>query len=235
MTLKRCFQVRQMQYSTQARTESPTLKAAVKTTPLVGRATQALTAKEKTIHEQGLVSVLKQIHDDLDNAVFDAYGWPHDLSDEEILERLVALNHERAEEEAQGKIRWLRPEFQDPNYQKKQQAKLALPADATGTDRKSPLPGGGEGPRGYPGEGAGRKSKQTPKSKEKLKKQPWPKTLPERITAVRSALVDQGQPADAKEVAKLFKGAKSDTVEELLETLIAVGQARLTDDGRYAA
>lgn len=26
----------------------------------------------------------------------DAYGWPHDLSDEEILERLLALNLERA-------------------------------------------------------------------------------------------------------------------------------------------
>jgi hypothetical protein len=39
------------------------------------RSGEALTAKEKVIHEQGLVSVLKQIHDDLDAAVFDAYGW----------------------------------------------------------------------------------------------------------------------------------------------------------------
>jgi hypothetical protein len=28
--------------------------------------------------------------------VCDAYGWPHDLSDEQILERLLALNLERA-------------------------------------------------------------------------------------------------------------------------------------------
>ena len=42
------------------------------------------------------MSVLKQIHDELDAAVFDAYGWPHDLSDEEILARLLALNLERA-------------------------------------------------------------------------------------------------------------------------------------------
>jgi hypothetical protein len=28
----------------------------------------------------------------LDEAVFAAYGWPNDLSDEEILERLLALN-----------------------------------------------------------------------------------------------------------------------------------------------
>jgi hypothetical protein len=29
-------------------------------------------------------------------AVFDAYGWPHDLSDEEGLTRLLALNLKRA-------------------------------------------------------------------------------------------------------------------------------------------
>ena len=35
-------------------------------------------------------------HRKLDAAVLDAYGWPHDLSDEDILERLLALNLERA-------------------------------------------------------------------------------------------------------------------------------------------
>lgn len=38
------------------------------------RAVQELNAKERVIHEQGLVSVLKQIHDELDAAVFEAYG-----------------------------------------------------------------------------------------------------------------------------------------------------------------
>ena len=35
-------------------------------------------------------------HRRLDDAVLDAYGWPHDLGDEEILGQLLALNHERA-------------------------------------------------------------------------------------------------------------------------------------------
>jgi type II restriction/modification system DNA methylase subunit YeeA len=35
-------------------------------------------------------------HQKLDHAVLDAYGWPHDISDEEILERLLALNLARA-------------------------------------------------------------------------------------------------------------------------------------------
>jgi hypothetical protein len=78
------------------------------------RAGTALDAKEKVIHEHGLVSVLKQIHDELDVAVAAAYDWPVDLSDDEILTRLVALNHERAAEEKRGLIRWLRPEFQAP-------------------------------------------------------------------------------------------------------------------------
>lgn len=39
---------------------------------------------------------LAQAHARLDRAVFEAYGWAHDLSDEEILERLLALNLERA-------------------------------------------------------------------------------------------------------------------------------------------
>ncbi|MGE3802360.1 MAG: class I SAM-dependent DNA methyltransferase [Candidatus Kapaibacterium sp.] len=37
-------------------------------------------------------------HKKLDNAVFDAYGWPHDLNEEEILERLLTLNLERGKE-----------------------------------------------------------------------------------------------------------------------------------------
>ncbi|MCB9214460.1 MAG: type IIL restriction-modification enzyme MmeI [Candidatus Kapaibacterium sp.] len=37
-------------------------------------------------------------HKKLDNAVFDTYGWPHDLSEEQILERLLALNLERGKE-----------------------------------------------------------------------------------------------------------------------------------------
>lgn len=79
------------------------------------RSGEELTAKEKRVHEQGLVSVLQQLHDELDTAVAEAYGWPVDLTDEMILEHLVALNKERAKEEEQGLVRWLRPEYQCPS------------------------------------------------------------------------------------------------------------------------
>jgi hypothetical protein len=35
-------------------------------------------------------------HKKLDQAVLDAYAWPHDLTDDQILERLLALNLQRA-------------------------------------------------------------------------------------------------------------------------------------------
>ncbi len=77
---------------------------------------RALTDAERDIHDRGLVTLIRQHHDDIDAFVAQAYGWPADLSDEEILTRLVALNKERAAEEAKGLIRWLRPEFQAPDY-----------------------------------------------------------------------------------------------------------------------
>ena len=43
---------------------------------------------------------LENAHRKLDKAVFAAYGWPADLSKDEILARLLALNHERAAAQA---------------------------------------------------------------------------------------------------------------------------------------
>ena len=87
-----------------------------------------LTLKEKEIHNTGLVGVLKTLHDELDAAVLQAYGWA-DLqaglaasptcpefatARDELLIRLVALNAQRAAEKARGQVRWLRPAFQNP-------------------------------------------------------------------------------------------------------------------------
>lgn len=72
---------------------------------------EAFSESDRTYNDKALVSTLKQIHDELDIAVFEAYGWQPTLSDEEILERLVKLNGDRAEEERNGLIRWLRPEY----------------------------------------------------------------------------------------------------------------------------
>ena len=189
-------------------------------------ATQVLTAKERKIHDDGLVSVLKQIHDDLDAAVFEACSWPGTLSDEEILERLVALNHERAAEEAAGKIRWLRPEFQCPQTgepMKTQQTFTEADEDEDDSEDEPKAKGKGQGKQKAPAKPA------------KPTKADWPATLPERIRAVRHALTTHAKPATAADIANQFSRANKAHVAELLETLVAVGQARVTAGGEYAA
>ena len=73
---------------------------------------ETLDDKDKAFNQKALVSTLKQIHDELDLAVFSAYGW-EDLGNTEvrsenveemILERRVKLNAERAEEEENGAL-----------------------------------------------------------------------------------------------------------------------------------
>ena len=85
--------------------------------PQPGRAQRGRKARLR----DGLVLILKELHDKLNAAVADAYGWPVELPKEEILARLVALNRERAKEETRGLVRWLRPEYQVPRYGSAQQ------------------------------------------------------------------------------------------------------------------
>ncbi|MEX0670696.1 MAG: DNA methyltransferase [Pirellulales bacterium] len=201
------------------------------------RSGEALTIKDKKIHDDGLVSVLKKIHDDLDAAVFDAYGWPATLTDDEILERLVALNHERAAEEKRGLIRWLRPEFQNSSRTKAgggdvQQTLAEADIDDDDADDDTTEPGVEKPKRGR---GAAKKSAGRVAKAPKASKQSWPKDLAEQTRAVRSALAAVGGIMTAADVAKQFKNAKSPRVEEILATLVALGHARRTDDGYASA
>lgn len=113
-----------------------------------------LSDKDRDVAERGCVSLFRQYHDAIDVGVAEAYGWgdliiqekdrPSTSSgrtvwvagaDELILERLVALNKERAAEEARGIVRWLRPEYQQAGYVAPiVQKSLDLPAEAKGAD-----------------------------------------------------------------------------------------------------
>jgi len=157
------------------------------------------------------VSVLKQIHDDLDAAVFDAYGWPATLTDEEILERLVALNAERAEEEKRGLIRWLRPEFQNPAGPKAVQKTMDVEPDDDEIKTKTP---------------------QTAKPQAKVA---WPKKLAEQAQVVAAQLQAAPKPVTPAELAKSFTRANVDQLTEMLETLVSLGKARELKSGKFAA
>ena len=173
-----------------------------------------LTAKDKTIHEQGLVAVLRQLHDELDTAVLEAYGW-QDLAPtatDALLDRLVALNAERAAEEAAGHIRWLRPDFQNPSavVDTQKQAKMDLPQNRPSTATTSAQPAA---------------------------KRHWPAALPEQVTAIAQTLADSPTPLSDSEIAERFtgKGPWKKRLPQLLETLVALGRARMSGDGRFGA
>ena len=177
------------------------------------RAGEALNAKDRETHDKGLISVLKQIHDDLDAAVLEAYGWtdialataPADLlahggQDAEALEqviltRLVALNHERAAEEKRGHVRWLRPDFQAADADTAQQSEIGL----TGEDDATP-------------------ETAAPVILD------WPAELPAQVAALRKLLPSVGQ--DPESLAACF-GRKSQKrtaqITAILDTLKALG------------
>lgn len=165
---------------------------------------EALSDKDKDVHERGLVSVLKDLHERLDVAVAAAYGWDAALDDDAILEKLVALNHERAKEEAAGKVRWLRPEYQAPDEAK--QAKAVQTKMDVGEGVALPA-----------------------------QKQPWPKTLPEQVAAVREVLDAAEAPMRGEDVARCFKSANKNKVAEVLATLEALSQIHRVGTERFAA
>ncbi len=78
------------------------------------------------------------------------------------------------------------------------------------------------------------KKNKRPKATIKLEKQPWPKTLPERMVAIQTALGRHDGPADATSIAAYYTRANKTEVTLLLETLAAVGNVRRLDDGRFA-
>lgn len=182
------------------------------------RSGEKLNDKEKLIHQQGLVSILRELHDQLDRAVFAAYGWD-DLADklvglpgattplsdkpetqaeaeEELLSRLVALNAERAAEEARGYIRWLRPEYQNPTATKPvQQTEIDIEIEET---EKTPT--------------------------DKITKQPWPKSMREQVAAVRSIL--QAQTLSIEDIANHFKRSPKNAVQSVIDALEELGMVQ---------
>jgi hypothetical protein len=224
------------------------------------RSGEPLTAKEKLIHDQGLVTVLRQIHDELDEAVLEAYGWgdlrsrdipvanketPHSCGvsesaadaprealspsvplspsrqecrdsllppagrerfEEELLTRLVALNHARAAEEKRGLIRWLRPEYQNSTASAPQPVQAALAGTETADHSKSNI----------------QNSTSLP---------PWPDRLPDQVAILRKLITTGGRnvaaPYDAEALSGLFgrkNKKRTEQIEGILETLKGLGQ-----------
>lgn len=172
------------------------------------KAGETLNGKDDDVKDRGLVLILKELHETIDRLTAEAYGWPADLSDEQILEKLVALNAERAKEEAQGHVRWLRPDYQIPRFAKGAAAKtgeLDLGETVVAIDRGLPA---------------------------------WPKDRYEQPLAVETVLAASAAPVDAAAIARAFKGGGRKIearVGQILTTLARYGRVTPLPDGRFAA
>lgn len=167
-----------------------------------------LDAKDEDVKDRGRVLILKDLHDQIDRATADAYGWPHELTDEQILEHLVALNAERAAEEAAGQVRWLRSDYQIPRFAKGAKAKsgeLDLGANVVTIDKALPA---------------------------------FPKDKGEQVMAIRAVLQASARPMDAAAVSRAFKGGGKkieQRVVQALKTLVRYAEITALSDGAFAA
>ena len=190
------------------------------------RSGEQLSDKDRTINELGLVSVLRELHDALDQAVFEAYGWT-DLAgrlvgrpgattplpdkpdaqaeaEEELLIRLVALNAQRAADEARGQVQWLRPEYQNPS--------------TTAPHEQVEMP---------VGEAI---ASATEAANAPASKQTWPKNMREQVAAVRTTL--QGQALTVEGIAGQFKRSPKIAVQAVLGALEELGMVQ-QDEGKF--
>ncbi|WP_306224064.1 class I SAM-dependent DNA methyltransferase [Bosea beijingensis] len=167
----------------------------------------ALKAAELDIRDRGLVLILDEYHEAIDAAVATAYGWPVDLSEEEVLARLVALNRQRMQEEAQAMMRWLRPDYQRPRFgtsgRMGEQVEAALPM---------PVPAAASKPA-FPTDAVG------------------------RVAAVLAALAGMPAPIDAAAMAGQFRqGLKVErAIRDILISLARVGEISTLDGGQHFA
>jgi hypothetical protein len=180
------------------------------------RSGETLTAKDKTINDHALVGVLQSLHDELDSAVLQAYGWadlklPADT--ETLLLRLVELNTQRAAEEATGTVRWLRPAFQCATGQGTQADLEAAPEPSTedGDENNSDSA-----------------TQDAASGNATIVQQPWPTAAPAQIKAVAEVLAQAGMALTLDDVAARFsaRGRWRERVPGILDLLVTLGRAR---------
>ena len=155
--------------------------------------------------------MLKELHDELDAAVLQAYGLEAGLSNDALLSHLVTLNAQRTMEEKSGKVRWLRPEFQNPAAHKALQNQelftpLLIGQQADLIDKAAPLAA----------------------TEGKTDTQAWPATLPEQVRAVAQLLTSAGEALNLSAIEARFKGKGTwkKGLPRILQTLEALGRAR---------
>jgi hypothetical protein len=126
----------------------------------------------------------------------------------ELLTRLLALNQSRAAEELEGRVRWLRPDFQNPQ----QPAPGPVQAAFDGMDAAPAL--------------TARSASAAPTAPAPI--HPWPPALPEQVRAVADILASSAHalPLPALEARFKGRGPWKKSLPRILDTLEALGRAR---------
>jgi len=199
------------------------------------RAGRALTPKETATHDAGLVSVLRQLHDELDAAVFAAYGW------NDLAQAVEALRHGELMDLKTGgsaQITATPDAFQTAIAQHERLIDaeiltrlVALNAaraaeEATGQIRYlRPAYQAPTGQTTQTGLSLPTAAAKKAKGEGRKAKEPWPKALAERVAATERALAALGKPVTPAELAKHFLRAKPEDLAEIMETLVTLGRA----------
>lgn len=165
---------------------------------------KAMTEQEAADFGAGSVLVLDDLHRQIDRLTLAAYGWPEGETTEQRLGRLVALNAERAAEEARGEVRWLRPDYQKARFARQEVAGPEKLRDLIGD-----TPQAAAGKAAFPSDRTG------------------------QHLAVLSRLQAANDPLTPAEIAAGFKGTKvAPRVDGALRALARLGYAQPTSDGR---
>lgn len=189
----------------------------------------AMTEADRDVYDAGQIRILAELHDEIDRAVLDAYGWSdlapaligkvggtipslhktpeQEEAEEELLTRLVALNEERAAEEARGEIRWLRPDFQIPKLGKKApQSALDVATNAAIVIPDAEKPS-------------------------------WPKEPMDQIRILRKEMQGAATPMSPGDLSARFRGGRKreERIGTLLRDMVELGIARADTDraGRF--
>lgn len=213
------------------------------------RADERLTAKEASIHDRGLVSTLESLHDDLDAAVFAAYGWSDlwKVREEAYRGRIYDFETgytsmiEATFEQFQATL----TEFEQALDAELLKRLVELNAERTAEEARGVIhwlrP---EYQVGRPTAKAGKQraidlpepkvKRNAPKSSISNRKLAWPKALPERVQAVEVALRAAATPITPAELTRQFARAREMDVAEILRTLETLGRARSVGEGKFS-
>lgn len=227
------------------------------------RSGEPLTTKERTIHEHGLVSVLRQLHDELDAAALDAYGWS------DLLPLLRAAHNpvvrpERSAEGAESKGIASRastsPAAQatlntngDAGRENAKRAfdeailerLVALNAERVAEEARGLVrwlrpkfqhPGAETKPQQAEIETLDETETAASALIAASKPRPWPKDAIEQVRAVTDVLAIGLTPLSLEDIAARFtaRGSWKKRLPALLDMLVALGRAREAE-GRYSA